>query len=49
MRLSRQFHFFYEKFLSLNKTRQKQNPTNKTKLNKQKTTKATIFRACKNF
>ena len=54
MRLSEQFQFclfilffFEEKILVEKETQNKQKATNKTKLRKQKTTKATIFRAQK--
>ena len=40
---------FLRKDFERTKTRHKQKPTNKTKLSEQKTTKATIFRAHKNF
>ena len=45
MGLSIQFQFFCEKILSAQKRKSTQKPTNKTKTSKQKTTKATIFRA----
>ena len=48
MRLSRQFQaclFFYEKILNAQKRNSSQNQLTKKKLSKQKTTKATIFRA----
>ena len=50
MRLSGQFKFsfFLRKDFARTKTRRKQKPTNKTKLSKQKTTKATIIRMHKN-
>ena len=41
--------FFVRKHFARTKTRHKQKPTSKTKLSKQKTTEATIFRAQKNF
>ena len=55
MRLSRQFQtcLFISSFLRKDfkraKTRQKHKPTNKTKISEHETTKATIFRARKNF
>ena len=42
--LSRQFKFFYEKFSQHNNTKRKKK-TNKTKINKQNTAKATMFGA----
>ena len=44
MKLSRQFKFFYEKFLQ-HKNKKQKKKTNKTKINKQKTTQATMFGA----
>ena len=41
--------FFVRKHFARTKTRHKRKPTSKTKLSKQKTTEATIFRAQKNF
>ena len=58
LRLSGQFQarllfiylfFFLRKDFKRTKTRHKQKPTNKTKLSKQKATKATFFRSHKNF
>ena len=53
MKLSGQFQvcllFFLRKKFERTKTRHKQKSTNKTKTSKQKATKATIFRAHKNF
>ena len=45
MWLSRQFQFFLRKNFKRTKTQIKPKPTNKTKTSKQKTLKATIFRA----
>ena len=45
MRLSRQFQFFLRTNFVRTKTQFKQKPTNKTKTSKQKTAKATVFRA----
>ena len=52
MRLSRLFQvslflFFLRKDFACTKTHHKQQPTNKTKLSEQKTTKATIFTCTK--
>ena len=47
-RISSQPIFSYEKGLSIKKTRHKQKSTNKTKISKQKTTKAISF-CPKNF
>ena len=55
LRLSGQFQaclfiyfFFYEKILNAQKHATSKKPTNKTKLSKQKATKATFFRTHKN-
>ena len=47
--ISSLFIFFLRKHFNRTKTRHKQKPTNKTKLSEQSATKATIFRAHKNF
>ena len=43
MRLSRQFQIFLQKNFKRTKMQIKTKPTNKTKLSKQKTTKAVVF------
>ena len=47
--ISSLFIFFLRKDFKRTKTRHKQKPANKTKISKQKTAKATIFRMHKNF